>query len=157
MCITTSSESAEHLRDCYATLSEEVQCRSFDLIGLVACAGAGTLGGKHNTSALASHGTCSLCDTGSALGSTKSTWHGKPSDEIFLTLLKLIEGKHVQVSARPRVAAMVALRRLIMHTENVSYLDLGNSYLGQWSLQSLRSSLRELRISAGFVDDLSKS
>lgn len=97
---------------------------------------------------------CSLCDAGNAVGLVKPTWDGKPSEEIFLTILKLLEGNYVQGSARPRVAAMIALRRLIMHTQNVSYLDLGTSYLGQWCLQSLRSSLRELRISAGFVGDL---
>jgi len=151
------TESAEDLRDCYAKLSEEDQCHAFNLIGLLACAGAGTLGNKHNPSVRAKTGICSFCDAGSEVWLDKSIWDGKPSEEIFLTTLKLLEGNHVQISARPRVAAMIALRRLIRHTENVSYLDLGSSYLGQWCLQSLRSSQRELRISAGFVCYLSTS
>lgn len=52
-------------------------------------------------------------------------------------------------SRRPRVVAMVALRRIILHSRDADVLDLEKSALGQWCLQSLQSSLRELRIAAG--------
>jgi len=144
---------AEIFRDCYATLSEEDQCSAFHLIGLLACAGAGTLESKHASNRGARDGTCSLCDAGSVVRLIRAIWDDNRSEEIFLTVLNLLKGSHVQRSTKPRVAAMVSLRKLIMHTENVAYLDLAQSYLGQWCLQSLRSSLRELRISAGFVCD----
>lgn len=44
---------------------------------------------------------------------------------------------------------MIALRRIIMHSRDPEILDLERSALGQWCLQALQSSLRELRIAAG--------
>lgn len=44
---------------------------------------------------------------------------------------------------------MIALRRLIQHCTDEGTLDLEQSALGQWCLQALQSSLRELRIAAG--------
>lgn len=44
---------------------------------------------------------------------------------------------------------MVALRRVISHSKDSKVLDLEKSILGQWCLQALQSSLRELRITAG--------
>lgn len=44
---------------------------------------------------------------------------------------------------------MIALRRLVLHCEDVAFLNLETSGPGQWCLQSLNSSIRELRISAG--------
>ncbi len=132
-------------------MSEDDQCQFFHLIGMLACAGAGTLGSKHSNVARKSYGSCSLCDASSMVQSAKPKWEGKPGEEVFSTVLKLLQGNLLQASARPRIAAMLALRKLIMHTDNTAYLDLTQSYLGQWCLQSLRSSLRELRISAGFA------
>ena len=146
-----TGKSAKCFRDCYARLSVDEQCQVFHLVGLLACAGSGTLASNDTGRKRARTGTCSLCDGGSGVGLVKSVWDKKPGEEIFLTLSKLLEGNHLQTSPRPRIAAMTTLRRLIMHTENAAYLDLANSYLAQWCLQSLRSSLRELRISAGFV------
>lgn len=44
---------------------------------------------------------------------------------------------------------MLGLRRVILHCEDPTYLNLETSTLGQWCLQSLNSSIRELRIAAG--------
>lgn len=44
---------------------------------------------------------------------------------------------------------MIALRRIVLHSQNLEVLDLEKSVLGQWCLQALQSSLRELRIAAG--------
>lgn len=44
---------------------------------------------------------------------------------------------------------MVALRRVSAHSNEPSLIDLETSAAGQWCLQSLNSSLRELRIAAG--------
>lgn len=46
---------------------------------------------------------------------------------------------------------MVCLRRLIVHADDQASLDLETSELGKWCLQSLQSSVRELRIAAGLV------
>ena len=57
----------------------------------------------------------------------------------------------IQKYRRPRVAAMLALKRLLSHTSNIDYLDLATSPFGQWCLQVLHSSVRELRVAAGSV------
>lgn len=63
--------------------------------------------------------------------------------------VKLINSKSFLESRRPRVIAMIALRRLVVHSRDAEMLDLEKSALGQWCLQALQSSLRELRIAAG--------
>lgn len=44
---------------------------------------------------------------------------------------------------------MIALRRLVHHCDEPSFLNLETSGAGQWCLQSLNSSIRELRAAAG--------
>lgn len=70
----------------------------------------------------------------------------KFSVNIFTSLLNL---PAFLESRRPRVVAMIALRRIVLHTKDAEMLDLEKSALGQWCLQALQSSLRELRIAAG--------
>jgi serine/threonine-protein kinase ATR len=52
-------------------------------------------------------------------------------------------------SRKPRVSAMVALRRIANHCNSSDFLDMEVSVAAQWCLKSLHSSLRELRIAAG--------
>lgn len=52
-------------------------------------------------------------------------------------------------SRKPRIVAMMALRRLVAHFQEPDLLDLEKSAPGHWCLQSLNSSIRELRIAAG--------
>lgn len=54
-------------------------------------------------------------------------------------------------SRRPRVAAMIVIRSIISHTRSPNVLDVEKSGLGRWCLFSLRSSIRELRVSARYV------
>lgn len=49
----------------------------------------------------------------------------------------------------PRVAAMIALRRILMHTSHSKHMHLSTSPSGEFCLHSLRSSIRELRIATG--------
>lgn len=64
---------------------------------------------------------------------------------------KLVTLDCFKESRRPRVVAMIAMRRIIKHTDDPEVFDLETSALGQWCLQSLHSSIRELRIAAGYV------
>ncbi|KAJ5895477.1 hypothetical protein N7495_007168 [Penicillium taxi] len=48
----------------------------------------------------------------------------------------------------PRIAAMLALRRILKHMPQVT--PLSKSPYGEFCLQSLRSSIRELRVAAGY-------
>ncbi len=48
-------------------------------------------------------------------------------------------------------AGNIAWRRLVLHSVDAEFLDLETSTAGQWCLQSLKSSVRELRVAAGSV------
>lgn len=91
--------------------------------------------------------SCSVCDNPSGLvHSVGSHAAKKEARSLFIKLLQLpafLESK------RPRVVAMIALRRIIVHCDDPAFLDLATPGPGQWCLQSLNSSIRELRIAAG--------
>lgn len=63
----------------------------------------------------------------------------------------MIRQESFLASRRPRVAAMLGLKRIVLHCEDSTFLNLETSNPGQWCLQSLNSSVRELRIAAGRV------
>lgn len=67
---------------------------------------------------------------------------------ILPVFTKLIETPEFVDSKRPRVIAMLVLRKLMLHVEDAQYLDLETSRVGQWCLKALQSSVRELRIAA---------
>ncbi|KAL4956177.1 hypothetical protein BDW69DRAFT_181790 [Aspergillus filifer] len=48
-----------------------------------------------------------------------------------------------------RIAAMAALKRILMHSSSLTHLQLSDSTFGDFLLSSLRSSVRELRVLAG--------
>jgi serine/threonine-protein kinase ATR len=66
--------------------------------------------------------------------------------EMFASLLQI---PAFSESRKPRVAAMVSLRRIAKHCNASNFLDMEASPAAQWCLKSLHSSLRELRIAAG--------
>lgn len=65
---------------------------------------------------------------------------------LLISLLKLSQKLKLR---RPRIAAMIALRRLLLHSKSLNLLELANSSFGPWCLQALQSSMRDLRIAAG--------
>ena len=81
--------------------------------------------------------------------SVSAPWEGSGSDEVFSTIISLIKLPKTKKFRRPRVAAMLALKRLLSHTAKEEHLDLTKSAFSQWCLQALHSSIRELRIAAG--------
>lgn len=122
-------------------------------IGQVACASAQALSGiatgDHGRPV---HNKCYICDTDMGANSVSAPWEGSESEEVFSTIVSLIKLPKTQKFRRPRVAAMLALRRLLSHTAKEEHLDLTASAFGQWCLQALQSSVRELRIAAGSVE-----
>ena len=118
------------------------------MIGLLACASAGTLVYLNNGGKGLQGTKCQFCD-GDALDlGSPALWEGSEADEALSTITKLIKLPNTQKFRRPRVSAMLAYKRLLSHTANVDNLDLTSSALGQWCLQSLHSSIRDLRIAA---------
>ena len=65
---------------------------------------------------------------------------------IFVSILRI---PSFLESRRPRIVAMIAARRLLHHSVAPELWDLEKSELGPWCLQSLRSTMRELRLAAG--------
>jgi len=73
-----------------------------------------------------------------------------PSHEGIAILKSLICLPEFEESRKPRIIAMMTLRNFAMHFSESSFLDLEKSILGQWCLRSLHSSVRELRVCAGY-------
>lgn len=71
--------------------------------------------------------------------------------EAILILTTLVKSPAFQESRRSRVLAMVAAKAFAVHFRDEKFFDLETSAVGQWCLQSLQSSIRELRIAAGYV------
>lgn len=134
--------------DTYSKLRTDDQCRLIDLVSRLPCAGDGALKLRRDNLADSPDFYCSLC-------SGKSI--DLPSDPVNANLKplgldlfsKIITHPSFIASKRPRVYAMVVLRRLTKHSPSDEFLDLEKSAAGQWCLRSLSSSMRELRVAAG--------
>ncbi|KAF4435407.1 putative UVSB PI-3 kinase [Fusarium austroafricanum] len=119
-------------RDIFPTIDETRQCLVLDLLSRIPCVADSE-----------SRNTLPTCST-----SHSAIIHKSRVESLFTKLIRL---PALAESRRPRVAAMMALRRVILHCEDTELLNLETSRLGQWCLQSLNSSVRELRIAAGRV------
>lgn len=132
-------------RDCFSKSNDSTRCLIINLLAYLTCASDGTLLLKNTGNDL----QCSLC---SKHGGRQSRTTVKAADiqpSVFSIFSKLITLDSFLKSRQPRVIAMIALRRLVLHAKDAEMLDLEKSTLGQWCLQALQSSLRELRIAAG--------
>ncbi|KAG5926189.1 hypothetical protein E4U42_003556, partial [Claviceps africana] len=90
---------------------------------------------------------CSVCDF--ARESSFSLQHHSSKVASRSIFSKLIQLPSFTESRKTRVAAMLSLKRLVAHCEDPMFLNLETSSPGQWCLQALNSSIRELRIAAG--------
>jgi serine/threonine-protein kinase ATR len=116
----------------------------FELLGQIACADNLNFVRPNNGKALP-QSNCPICDH--EIDPRLKEWSPDTGlDEtlnLFVALVPL-----VQRSAKSRLVAMLNLRRLLTHTCSLEHLDISNCAMGEWCLQSLRSSSRELRIAA---------
>lgn len=149
--VGTSSDTLESLESTllqrFPGLNDAERCDAIDLLAHVPCAADDTLVpvSSRPTSGL----RCSYCPKtteSEAQPTCRDTVAKSTAIRIFM---KIIQLPSFLESRRPRVAAMVALKKIILHSRDPELLDLETSSPGQWCLQSLQSSLRELRISAG--------
>lgn len=94
---------------------------------------------------------CTVCDGGSPSQLSDEQQGISDSNKriVWDSFQQVTRQNSFMESKRPRIAAMIALRRLALHCNSEQFLDLEQSSLGQWCIQSLNSSLRELRIAAG--------
>ncbi|KIW85501.1 hypothetical protein Z517_00892 [Fonsecaea pedrosoi CBS 271.37] len=121
----------------FKRLSEEKQCNALALLGLTAC--------QLSSSTLGNY--CPTCDEDIETASTTSEPVSPASSELLKTLVILIQT--ISRRSRARIIAMSSLRRIIMHANSTEDLHLSQTPAGDWCLQSLKSSSRDLRIVAG--------
>lgn len=119
-------------------------------LGYVPCASAGTLTLNYDREGNVSDRKCSVCESGSPTSSVAANYDDTLAAEAIATFVKLIDLPDFEESRRPRVQAMLTLRHFALHFKDREFLDLETSKLGQWCLKSLRSSMRELRVTAGY-------
>ncbi|KAJ4298728.1 serine/threonine-protein kinase M1 [Collariella sp. IMI 366227] len=129
----------------FSEMNEDAQCYFVDLISRIPCATDETVTGK-STAPLGLQ--CSLCSDpkGAHLSFCRHPSLKALGIRLFSKLLKF---PSFLQSRRPRVSAMIGLRRMTRHSTASEFWDLEKSGPGQWCLQSLQSSIRELRIAAG--------
>ncbi|KAF3768709.1 hypothetical protein M406DRAFT_98727 [Cryphonectria parasitica EP155] len=133
-------------RNCLSEADDPVRCLVLDLLCRLLCASDGTL-----VLAPAGRGEmqCLVCSKRDNESTPPGDQDMATHSAVFSLFVKLISLSSFRISRRPRVVAMVALRRVILHCSDPDMLDLEKSALGQWCLQALNSSLREFRIAAG--------
>ncbi|EXJ80858.1 hypothetical protein A1O3_07144 [Capronia epimyces CBS 606.96] len=120
----------------FRRLPEDEQCAALELLGTTAC----------QLAMQSPEGHCQICDPEVESATTSNISAAATKDELLKTLVVLVQ--NISRQSRARIAAMVALRRILMHTDLASDLKLGQTPAGDWCLQSLKSSSRDLRIAA---------
>ena len=139
-------------RSCFAALNETERCESIQQLANIPCAAHGSLMETKFRDGIL-RPKCFLCE-GLKLPDSfplDEERCQKISIEAIATFSNLIKSTAFLDSRRPRVLAMIALRRFTVHFTSPSFVDFEQSILGQWCLQSLKSSIRELRVAAGYV------
>ncbi|KAK0737526.1 hypothetical protein B0T21DRAFT_450641 [Apiosordaria backusii] len=137
-----------YLTDTYPQLNEDEQCRLIELISRMFCAADNTLTvHKHSTPQTVDF-QCLYCSGTNNMPPIPA--HDTDIKNLGLSFLgKIIPLPEFVESKRPRVFAMITLRRIARHVPSGEFWDNGKSIPGKWCLQSLSSSVRELRIAAG--------
>jgi len=142
------------VRSCFEALNETERCEAIQKLANIPCAAHGSLVAIPSENGALKQLECFLCEG----WKPPDSFHldeercRKISIEAIETFSKVVKSAAFLDSRRPRVLAMIALRRFTVHFKNLSFLDFEQSVLGQWCLQSLRSSIRELRIAAGYAN-----
>lgn len=134
-------------RDGFEKSDQDGQCLAIDLLSRIGCIVDDPNKGTNDKTSLLDKMKCSICDSRENSAALVSSHNAKSEARQIFT--RLIRSTLFLESRRPRVAAIIALRRLVRHCEDSAFLDLETSGPGQWCFQSLNSSVRELRVAAG--------
>ena len=139
-------------RSCFYELNDRDQCRAFEYLAILPCAANDSLSVKRDNDACIRNSECFLCD-GTPPPKSTTIFDAERCQSVcgdaVKTFIKVIKSSTFAEARRPRVLAMIALKRYTMHFNNAEFMDLSSSPLGQWCVASLKSSSRELRIAAG--------
>ncbi|CUS11697.1 unnamed protein product [Tuber aestivum] len=136
----------------FKRLGEEERCTALKSLGFLSCALAGTLA-RVSESFGAQRGfnlyKCSYCDADTLQATASGRSCSQGGEELFKTLDVIQKLEEFQASTSVRVWAMISLRRLLNHTQDLARLDLAETAMGKWCLNALQSSRRLLRVAAG--------
>ncbi|KAK4125293.1 phosphatidyl inositol 3-kinase-like protein [Parathielavia appendiculata] len=130
-------------------LDEDDQCRLIDIISRIPCAADYTLQRKRTGPPATPAFQCAFCSKAKPVGSPPELRHEPAKSAGVAMFSHVIKLPSFLESRRLRVFAMIALRRIARHSTGGEIWDLEKSGPGQGCLQSLQSSIRELRIAAG--------
>ncbi|KAH7316595.1 hypothetical protein B0I35DRAFT_354216 [Stachybotrys elegans] len=130
--------------DAFNNAPEETQCQSINVLSLLPCMDL-----INQRTRPASQPAAIRCPVCHHEVSNKNIVAMDSAGDISSIFAKIIRLPSFIEARRSRVAAMIALRRIALHSDDPEFLDLETSEPGQWCLQSLNSSVRELRIAAG--------
>lgn len=118
-------------------------------MGKIPCALTGNLVSKPSEVIVRDTFFCQTCD-----GDQQQHTSEKDPDgfEILWEMMNSLLPKLTRAPG-PRIAAMVSMRRILMHSSSLKQMHLSSSAPGEFCLHSLRSSIRELRVATGYVLD----
>lgn len=133
-------------RAVFELAENNVRCATIELLTRFTCACDDTL---IATTADATHLQCTFCSNKESKEPRPECRDVAAKSLVVEILVRIIRLPGFLECRQPRVVAMIALRRVISHSTDPEVLDLEKSALGQWCLQALQSSIRELRIAAG--------
>lgn len=133
------------VRHRFSDMGDVHRCMVIDLLARLACAADGTLILAGNGQAQLRCSFCSQQEVKTLQPDCREIGVKSLAGTIFKNLIRLPSFSELR---RPRVIAMIALRRLITHSKDPRILHVEKSELSQFCLPSLQSSLRELRIAA---------
>ncbi|KAL4976514.1 hypothetical protein BDW66DRAFT_166349 [Aspergillus desertorum] len=129
----------------FPAISEQDKSEFLDNLGRLPCAINGSLTTTVQGDPLRKQ-LCYLCDE-ERRDSDQSDVRTNENDALC-RILAFIVPKTSRAS-NIRVITMATLKRTLMHTSSLTHLQLTNSVFGEFLLNSLRSSVRELRVVAG--------
>ncbi|KAJ6084451.1 hypothetical protein N7486_011251 [Penicillium sp. IBT 16267x] len=132
------------LENSYDELSDPQRSDALVIIGQLSCAITGNLEQKLSDVVGRDTVFCQTCDFEEPKPGT-GTEKDKAGFEELWTMFNSILPKLTRTPG-PRIAAMVALRRILMHSPCLDQMHLSSSASGEFCLHSFRSSIRELRV-----------
>lgn len=132
-------------------MSEERQVDFYSNLGSLVCRSASKSDFYNDQHPLLLTRACLSCRSRIKLQSDLEVWDDPLASILEECMTGLLQLPQAQKSRKTKVAAMSAVRRLLAHTANPSALCISTSLFGQWCMQALRSSTRQLRIAAGSV------
>lgn len=149
LCSTPNSpRHSDRHRTALPKLDEASQCVAIGLVSRLSCVADGAVLDASSTADRPKY-TCKYCADPENSGERQWQLNQQAKIDAAATFAKLLAHEPFLNSHRHRISAMISLRRLIRHTDTPGLYDLEASDVGQWCLQSLTSSVRELRIAAG--------